>query len=301
MTEKQGRIKEEMISASEKSENTAVYRIDDFDCRRIFTCGQCFRWKQSGDWWKGVARGRFLRLRSDRESGTVTVSGEGTGSFLQDWHEYFDLGTDYSEIRHYLAGLDGNLKAATEYGKGIRLLKQEPFETLISFIISANNNIPRISKCIDVLCTRYGEQIGTDPDNGEPVFAFPLPERLAGATPEEISDVCHAGYRSPYIVAASKKFIDLGGDLSDPEQYPGVGPKVAACIRLFTGSDMNAFPVDVWVRRLIQELYFGNEAGGVELPASEVRKFVTGHFPRYGGYAQQYLFYWRRESGHADK
>ena len=243
-------------------DKTAVYKIEDFDCRRIFTCGQCFRWKQDGEWWKGVARGRQLKLRSDRESGTVTVCGEGADRFLEDWGDYFDLDTDYAGIREYLSGLDSCLKEATDYGKGIRLLRQEPFETLISFIISANNNIPRISKCIDVLCARFGDIIGIDPDSEGPVYAFPEPEKLAALTPETISEVCHAGYRSPYIVAAARKYIDLGGDLSDPEIYPGVGPKVAACIKLFTGSDMNAFPVDVWVRRLIQELYFEGESGG---------------------------------------
>lgn len=276
-------------------EKTVVYKIEDFDCLRIFTCGQCFRWRQDGEWWKGVARGRQLKLRSDRENGTVTVCGEGAERFLQDWGDYFDLNTDYAKIRGYLAGLDSNLREATEYGKGIRLLRQDPFETLISFIISANNNIPRISKCIDVLCARFGDIIGIDPDSEGPIYAFPEPEKLSVLTPETISEVCHAGYRSPYIVAAARKYIDLGGDLSDPEIYPGVGPKVAACIKLFTGSDMNAFPVDVWVRRLIQELYFGGESGGYEPSVPEIRKFVAEHFPEYGGYAQQYLFYWRRD------
>ena len=282
-------------SVSEGGEYT--YEVKDFDCRQIFTCGQCFRWRPCGEWWKGVALGKWLRLRSDAEKGTVTVCGDGADDFFGTWGDYFDLGTDYSEIKRSLADHDGHLRAATSFGGGIRLLKQEPFEALISFIISANNNIPRISKCIDVLCSKYGRMIGTDPDSGEPVYAFPEPEKLAALTPEEISDVCHAGYRSPYIVSAAKKYIDLGGDLSDPEQYPGVGPKVAACIKLFTGSDMNAFPVDVWVRRLVTELYFEERNGAEEPSVAEIKRFVAEHFPEYGGYAQQYLFYWRREKG----
>lgn len=274
---------------------TVTFSIDDFDCRRIFTCGQCFRWKQEGEWWKGIARGKQLKLKSDRQLGTVTVCGDGTEAFLQEWGNYFDLGTDYAGIRGYLSGIDGYLAEATAFGRGIRLLRQEPFETLISFIISANNNIPRISKCIEVLSERYGEQIGIDEDSGKALYAFPEPEKLAAAEPEEISEVCHAGYRSPYIAAAAKRYIDLGGDISEPESYPGVGPKVAACVNLFTGRDLDAFPVDVWVKRLMHELYFPDIPEGTDPPLPLITEFVKTHFPKYGGFAQQYLFYWRRE------
>ncbi len=268
--------------------------VSDMDCTQIFTCGQCFRWKPDGEWWKGVARGRLMRVRTDAEAGTLIIKDCSRDEFDAVWRDYFDLGTDYGEIKSYLASLDPHLADAVRFGGGIRLLRQEPFETLISFIISANNNIPRISGCVEALCARYGERAGNDPVTGETVYAFPAPEALAAATPEDVSEACHAGYRSPYIVSAAKRFIATGGDLSDPESYMGVGPKVASCIRLFTGSDMNAFPVDVWVKRLIKELYFPPDA---EPGMKEIADFIAGHFPKYGGYAQQYLFFRRREAG----
>lgn len=272
-----------------------IFREPDLDCRQIFTCGQCFRWKEENGWWKGVAGGRYLKIRSDGV--TVTVIGADRRDFDLFWRGYFDLDTDYSAIKRYLSGIDPNLEAATRFGGGIRLLRQEPFETLISFIISANNNIPRIGKCVETLCRRYGKAIGADPDNGEAVYAFPEPEALARLSAEEISDVCHAGYRSPYIVKAARQYIDRGGDISEPETYTGVGPKVAACVKLFTGADMDSFPVDVWVRRLISELYFTDLKEGEEPSLRRVNEFIKEHFTKYGGYAQQYLFYWRRESG----
>ncbi len=281
--------------------NEIRFRADDFDCRQIFTCGQCFRWKKDGEWWKGVAGGRFLAIKSGLPGNEIVVRGDvsakpdggGSGEIDGFWKNYFDLDTDYGEIKAYLAGTDENLKNAVKFGSGIRILRQEPFETLISFIISANNNIPRISKCIEKLCEKYGKPIGTDPDNGRTIFAFPEPETLAALSPEEVSEVCHAGYRSPYIVKAAGQFIDRGGNIDHPETYIGVGPKVASCVNLFTGRDMNSFPVDVWVRRLIGELYF---EGREEPSVREVCEFVKEHFPKYGGYAQQYLFYWRRET-----
>jgi len=284
-----------------------VLETRDTDLEQIFTCGQCFRWKRSGGVWYGVAGGRFLT--AEQCGSEIILTGTDEAEFEAFWREYFDFGTDYAAIKDELRGVDEHLARAVEYGGGIRLLRQNPFETLISFIISANNNIPRISKCVEALCRAYGREIGVNPLTGETVFAFPAAEVLAGTTPEAISELTHAGYRCPYIVNAARQFVDSGGDLSDPESYPGVGPKVAACIKLFTGADTDSFPVDVWVRRLIGELYFADEGtaqedanGDAEKAAPEpdaatVRKFVAEHFARYGGYAQQYLFYWRRAQG----
>ncbi|MBQ2306660.1 MAG: hypothetical protein II184_04010 [Clostridia bacterium] len=269
-------------------------KAEHFDCGQIFTCGQCFRWhpdKAAPGWWTGVVRGRVLKIKSDVDAGTVSVAGCSREEFDAEWRQYFDLDTDYGAIGKYLSGMDEKLAAAVGYGSGIRILRQEPFEMLISFIISANNNIPRITKCIETLSRRFGEEICVDPDTGEVFYAFPTPEALAAATPEQISEACHLGYRCPYIVAAAQQYIDRGGDLSDPESYTGVGPKVASCIRLFTGADTDAFPVDVWVRRLITELYF---PGAGEPSLAEINQFIKTYFTRFGGYAQQYLFFWRR-------
>ena len=273
--------------------NSVVLETRNTELEQIFTCGQCFRWKRIGNVWQGTAGGRFLT--AEQRGNEIILTGAGKAEFDAFWRVYFDFDTDYTGIKNELSGIDTNLAKAVDFGGGIRLLRQEPFETLISFIISANNNIPRISRCVEALCRAYGAFIGEEPVSGQPVFAFPSPEALAGTTPEEVSELTHAGYRCPYIVNAAKRFIERGGDLSDPESYPGVGPKVAACIKLFTGADTESFPVDVWVRRLIGELYFGN--GETDPDAGAVRKFVSEHFTRLGGYAQQYLFYWRRAQG----
>ncbi|MBR5721909.1 MAG: 8-oxoguanine DNA glycosylase [Clostridia bacterium] len=259
---------------------------NDFDCRQIFTCGQTFRWKEENGWWTGVAHGRKIKIRT--ETGKLLIKGSDNGDFDNVWHDYFDLPTDYSKIKKYLSESDPFLALATAAGGGIRLLKQEPFETLITFIISANNNIPRITKCVNALCDAFGEEICID-EIGRTVHAFPKPERLAALSADDISEATHAGYRCPYIVTAAREFIDRGGDISKPETYMGVGPKVASCVKLFTGQDMDAFPVDVWVKRLISELYFDHEPG-----LAEINDFIKTHFALYGGYAQQYLFYWRR-------
>ena len=152
---------------------------------------------------------------------------------------------------------------------------------------------------IEALSRRFGEAIGVDDATGEVLYAFPTPEALAAATPEQISESTHLGYRCPYIVSAARQYIDRDGDLSDPESYTGVGPKVASCIQLFTGVNTDSFPVDVWVRRLITELYF---PGTAEPSLAEINGFIKSYFTKYGGYAQQYLFFWRRglEKGGAD-
>lgn len=263
--------------------NKLSFKVSDFDCLQIFDCGQCFRWRDLGsDRWQGVVSGRIATVWLEGDILYIEEEG-GAGDSRAFWYNYFDLGTDYGEIKRTLAARDAHLANAIQYGTGIRILRQEPFETLISFIISANNNIPRIKGCIENLCRAFGGKISGD------LYSFPAPETLAALTAADISDACHTGYRSPYIVAASKQFIERGGSVADPLSYMGVGPKVAACVSLFTGSDTASFPVDVWVRRILNELYFDHEPS-----KTEISDFVEKTFGSYGGYAQQYLFYWRR-------
>ena len=263
--------------------NKYEFKVTDFDCLQIFDCGQCFRWRDLGDGrWQGVVSGRIAAVRT--ENGILYIEEEGASDRSEEfWYNYFDLGTDYGAIKSELASRDAHLANAITYGEGIRILRQEPFETLISFIISANNNIPRIKGCIENLCRSFGCKISGD------FYSFPTPEKLASLTADDISDACHTGYRSPYIVQAAAQFIELGGSVEDPLSYMGVGPKVAACISLFTGNDTASFPVDVWVKRILNELYFDHEPD-----KKEISEFVEKTFGQFGGYAQQYLFYWRR-------
>lgn len=262
--------------------------VQDFDCRQIFECGQAFRWTETAEgWWQGIAGGKMIAVR--QADSFLYIKGASSEDIRNYWSRYFDLHRDYSALKQSFASLDPYLKTAVTLCGGIRILHQEPFETLISFIISANNNIPRIRECIERLCQHFGEMVSCPWEEHQTFYAFPAPEVLAAVTPEEISLKCHTGYRSAYIVEAAKRYVSCGGDFCDLRAYRGVGPKVEACIQLFTGLRTDAFPVDVWVRRVLEELYFDHSPTEKEISA-----FVSEHFGKMAGFAQQYLFYWRR-------
>ena len=229
----------------------------NFDLRQTFLCGQCFRWKENDNGgFSGIAMGRRLTL--SELNGEIIIEGVQKED-IPKWRGYFDLDTDYSEyIRLFSA--DKTLKAACEGSPGIRILRQEPFETLISFIISQNNNIPRISGIIGRLCESFGEDIG----GGD--FAFPTAEKLRGIEPEDLAPL-RAGFRAKYIVDAVNRvnsgeinFDEINALPLEParetlKRIVGVGDKVADCVLLFASHKLDAFPKDVWVKRLMAEFY----------------------------------------------
>ena len=262
--------------------------VRDFDCRQIFECGQSFRFELAADgWWQGVAGGKMIAVRND--DSFLYIKGASEEDVRNYWVQYFDLDRDYGVLKKDFAAADPYLAEAVEVGGGIRILKQEPFETLISFIISANNNIPRIRGCIERLCRNFGEPIACPWEKGKIFYAFPTPEALAATTAEEISVQCHTGYRSAYIVESARRYLKTGGAMTDLRAYAGVGPKVEACVELFAGLRTDAFPVDVWVRRVMEEFYFDHHP-----TEKEISVFVLERFGKMAGLAQQYLFYWRR-------
>lgn len=269
------------------------HNISDFDPRAIFDCGQCFRWIPGEDGlYCGVAGGRFGRM--EYEGGTLRIHGASEDD-RQFWRKYLDLDRDYGKIKQQLQGIDQFLDRAIEFGSGIRILNQEFFETLISFILSANNNIPRIRGCVEHTARYYGQE-------KDGYFTFPDCEALSAATEEALSEKLHAGYRCRYIVNTCRRMREnpvtaeeLGAmSLSDARKtlctYMGVGPKVADCILLFSGARSDVFPVDVWVKRVMEELYFGRSA-----TVKEIDAFAAEHFGKMCGFAQQYLFYYARE------
>lgn len=229
----------------------------NFDLRQTFLCGQCFRWKENDNGgFSGIAMGSRLTL--SELNGEIIIEGVQKED-IPKWRGYFDLDTDYSEyIRRFSA--DKTLKAACEGSPGIRILRQEPFETLISFIISQNNNIPRISGIIGRLCESFGEDIG----GGD--FAFPTAEKLRGIEPEDLAPL-RAGFRAKYIVDAVNRvnsgeinFDEINALPLEParetlKRIVGVGDKVADCVLLFAFHKLDAFPKDVWVKRLMAEFY----------------------------------------------
>lgn len=286
------RVKD-MYKVEEMKKGIRVYGVKDFNPKHVFECGQCFRWNLNPmGHYCGVAGENYAEIKYS--DGVLEIIGSTKEEFYTFWLDYFDLERDYSKIKGELSLKDEYMRRAIEFGKGIRILRQEPFETLVSFIISANNNIPRIKKCIENLCRNYGEKIKDD------VYAFPKPHNLANVCENELSDCIKAGYRCNYIVEASRLFveqpfskesfqkIDIANARRFMRQYKGVGPKVADCILLFTGSYYNAFPVDVWVRKVMTNLYNVSTH-------KEIDEFVQEYFGSIAGFAQQYLFYAIRE------
>jgi len=285
------------LNIIEKGNGIIVEGIKDFNPVHIFECGQCFRWfRQDDGSYTGIARGRVVNVRcSDGRLGIENTTPE---DFKDIWFEYFDLGRDYSYIKQRLAN-DKILKKAIQFGYGIRILKQDIGETLISFIISANNRIPMIMKVVAAISKVYGEEVQF---NGRSYYAFPDMNRLSNSTLEQL-EVCKGGFRCKYIIKTSGMIRDNEVNLerlthmsteaarSELTRLPGVGDKVADCTLLYSGIKLNVFPTDVWVKRVMEELFFKREASH-----EEIQNFAQERFGELAGVAQQYLFYYAREN-----
>lgn len=267
-----------------QGENLIISGAECFDLALSLDCGQAFRWrKNEGGVWHGVV-GRTA-LDVEQKDGDVIFYNTSDAEFENIWKKYFDFSRDYKKITESFSS-DEHLAKATEEFYGIRVLNQEPWETVCSFIISQNNNIPRIKGIIDRLCENFGEKIsGSD-------YAFPSAEKLAEFEVEDLA-VLRAGFRAKYILDAARKTaageVDFEKIFSSPIEdgrtelmkISGVGPKVAECALLYAFEKTQAFPIDVWVKRILSELYPNG---------------LPDCIGEYGGIAQQYLFHWRRNS-----
>ena len=282
----------------EKDGNTILSEVADFELADIFDCGQCFRWDRASDnSYFGVASGRALLL--EKKGGELIFHATAREDFDRIWYDYFDFGRDYSGIKKTLSS-DPILAEAIGYGGGIRILRQDAFETLISFIISASNNIPRIKGIINRLCENFGVK---NEYMGKAYYSFPTPERIASLTLEELS-VIRAGFRDKYILRAAKDVAEGNIDLAAISKMTareakealmkisGVGNKVSDCILLFGLAKCDSFPVDVWIKRIMEYCYFDN----TEHSIPEISAYAAEHFGELGGFAQQYLFFWAREN-----
>lgn len=281
-----------------KNHCTIAENVRDFSLKDIFECGQCFRWNENADGsYTGVARGRALKLSQIGEK--VIFHDTPPEVFEEVWYDYFDFGRDYSEIKKALS-CDPVMCEAVSSGNGIRILHQDLWECVVSFIISASNNIPRIKSIIDTLCRSFGERLEY---MGETYYTFPSPERINALTLEELG-VIRAGFRDKYIADAAAKFCsgailpeELGKMTAEAAEREllkinGVGSKVANCILLFSLAKYDSFPIDVWIKRIIEHYYFNSE----ERPLSEISAFARKKFGELGGFAQQYLFFHAREN-----
>jgi N-glycosylase/DNA lyase len=279
--------------------------IRDFNTGQTFECGQCFRWRRESDGgYTGVVRGCFANIHYNNEEDVITIWSDymphSEGLREAFWRDYLDLNRDYAEIKRTLAEKDPVMYDAIDAGGGIRILNQEPWETLISFLISQNSNIPRIRGCVETLCTAFGDRLGNF--DGRELYAFPTIKQLT-ALKENDLDICSLGYRAKYIVEAARQINVDGGaflatadkaDADKAEAYlrslSGVGPKVAHCVMLFALRRTDIFPVDVWMARVMSELY-----GIDEEDHETMQAYAHEHFSPWSGIAQQYLFHYIRK------
>jgi len=278
-----------ILSHNKNFSNRWIMKIYDFNLKDTFECGQCFRWEeQENGAYIGVV-GAYVIEISGKDCEFEIKNCEDT-EFIE---KYFDLKRDYGAIKRQLCA-DDIMKTAVANGGGIRILMQDPWEALVSFIISANNNIPRIKKIIGKLCENFGDKIEY---NGKIYYTFPTAERISKLSLSDI-EVIKSGFRDKYILDAAKKVasgeIDLSKvfEMNTPcareylKNIKGVGNKVADCVLLFAYGKFDAFPKDVWIKRLLFELYNVEE--------KEIDVFVNERFGEFSGFAQQYLFYYGR-------
>lgn len=281
----------------EEKEAIVIEGTTAFDPEQIFECGQAFHWVRETDGsYTTVAFDEILNLR--REGERILLTGTTAEKFHRHWHDYFDLATDYESIHERLSG-DAVLQKAIEFGRGIRLLNQPPFETTISFIISANKQISGIKNSVFKISEHYGNYLGEF--RGRPYFSFPTAERLAEVDPLELKEICRVGYRNEWIVKTARMIhqgdVSFEKDIHLPREelrdklltLPGVGKKVADCILLFSLKKRETFPVDVWVERTMKNLYSEQNTKDIGAHAEKL-------FGKDAGYAQQYIFYYGREN-----
>jgi N-glycosylase/DNA lyase len=254
-------------------------QINSFDLAETLDCGQCFRWNLQADGsYTGVAFGRILN-----------ISEKNLPQILEDtfWREYFDFQLDYGQIRTDLSKSDPVLAKAAEFAPGMRILNQEPWEALCSFIISQNNNIPRIKGIVARLCGEFGKDLGG-------AYTFPAAKTIAVLQEQDLAGL-RTGFRARYLLYAAKKTAEGEINFDELKRIPladaraklmtitGVGPKVADCTLLYGLHRLEAFPMDVWMKRAMRTLFPGRE------PES---------FGRYAGIAQQYIFHYSRKNPH---
>jgi N-glycosylase/DNA lyase len=277
--------------------NRIVLPLRDYDLAATLNSGQAFRWSLRGRAWEGIIGAHWVRLRPgpDQLEADTAVA-------VPDWQwleHYLQTGADLQSV---LAAFpdDAPMRAAVAACRGLRLLRQDPWECLASFICSSTKQIVQIRQIVELLCTRFGEPVAVPPGH-PPTCGFPSAARLAGVTEAELR-ACKMGFRAPHLLAAARQVsrgeLDLGrlemmntplarGELL---KLPGVGPKIADCVLLFACGRADAFPRDVWVNRALRELYF---PGRRPAPA-RLREFSRTHFGPFAGYAQQYLFHYIR-------
>ena len=286
-----------------REQKTILKKIEDFEPKDIFECGQCFRWNQQEDGsYIGVVGKNVLKVEKQKEE--IIVESFGKDDIDKFVEQYFDLKRDYTKIKEKLAQVDENMKISIQYGKGIRLLNQDLWETIVSYIISANNNIPRIKGIIERLAKKYGtKMIWRETE----YYTFPTPEQLKDISVQEYRAL-GLGFRDKRVYETTQMVVSNQVNLEKMRKnantlavkeellkLSGIGNKVADCILLFSDlKRLEVFPIDVWVRRVMNDLYIG-EPEEEKVSKKQIEELAIKKFGNLAGIAQQYLYYWRRE------
>lgn len=278
----------------ECNKDIIISNIKDFKLSQTLECGQCFHFvKINEEEYYISAYNRLLHVaQQDEELVFYNTSRDDVENI---WINYFDLERDYALIKKRLLEIDLALEPAINSMWGVRILNQDFWETLISFIISQNQQIPRIKQIVANISKACGQDVGCD------MYSFPDVDSILTIGEEGVKN-CKAGFRSAYIMDACHKFksgvinendlrqMDYADCITTLKQIKGVGDKVANCVALFSLGHRSAFPVDVWIKRIMEAVYFQEETA-----VSVIEDFAKKRFGEYGGYAQQYLFYYGRE------
>ncbi len=285
-----------------KEQELKLKNIKSFNLKDIFECGQCFRWNENKDSsYTGIVKNNVIKIYQNNNN--LIVKSYGEDNIEELFNFYFDMNTDYEKIKIKLSQIDSYMLESIKYGEGIRILNQDLWETIMSFIISANNNIPRIKGIIEKLSRTYGNEIIW---NNEKYYSFPTVNQLSKATVEDFRKL-GLGFRDIRMYETTKMILERQIDLEKLHQekdtnivreellkLSGVGPKVADCILLFsTLKRFDVFPIDVWVRRVMNELYIKN-TDETKVSKKQILEIAQEKFGNLSGIAQQYLFYWRK-------
>lgn len=282
--------------------SVVIDHLTHFNVAQILESGQVFTFDKVTDCSYILnVKQKLIKLTQQPQSSSVMLYNTTISELDEIWERYFDMKTDYHHIAHTLSEKDPYMAEAVAFGKGIRILRQDPWEMLISFILSQNKAIPHIKQCIYNLSEKYGTPIESISNEEKQYYTFPTPEQLSQATEEELR-ACKIGFRAPYIRDACRKVMNEEVNLNDlmilsTEEarqklmtIKGVGPKIADCILLFAYSRSSVFPTDVWIKRIIEGFYFK----GKDMKVEQIQKFAKEYYGNLAGYAQQYLFYYGR-------
>lgn len=283
-------------------ERQRIFSVRDYDLTATLTSGQAFRWQQRDGFWEGVIESRWVRLQS-RDDGIAAE----TALPVSDWTwlmQYLQIEVHLNDILLSFPD-DEPMRSSIQACRGLRLLRQAPWECLASFILSSTKQIVQIQQIVSALCERFGLPVAV-PSGHEPVYSFPTAECLATATEAELR-ACKMGFRAPNLLATARMVANHEVTLaalhhrtvSEARQellkFPGVGPKIANCVLLFAFGFQEAFPVDVWVMKALRQLYFPKRRPSPR----RLQRFIATHFGAHPGYAQQYLFHYMRLQGRA--